>query len=229
MRSSPSSGGLVICAAAGSFLVFSHARADLAQTTLLGTASNASSVSARLTLSWDDAADELVVQLQNTSDTFGVNSTITGFALMGGSPSASTGDFRASGTADDSEWKAKNSLAANPNGSFDFGGISGANFNGGDPQAGIIQGAMGTFVFSNFSSSHTSALDFLADLNGAGYAFAIRFQSVSDPQGQGDGGGAKLAGYGGTLVTVHAPVPSAALLGALGLIMIGGRRKSSAN
>jgi hypothetical protein len=61
MRSSPSSGGLVICAAAGSFLVFSHARADLAQTTLLGTASNGSSVSARLTLSWDAAADELVV------------------------------------------------------------------------------------------------------------------------------------------------------------------------
>lgn len=192
--------------------------ADMAYTTVSGTSDAGDPVSANIALSWNGT--DLIATIDNTSLD---NSVITGFGLMGGVASTAAADFSASGTLNDSVWFAANGLALKPPGqfgTFDFGGDTPPpDLLAGDPNAGVEAGSVGTFSFLNLSSSYASALDFLTTTNDNElYSVVLRFQRVGPGTGPNS---AKAGAFGGTRI----PAPGAALLGFIGLGVVGGVKR----
>ena len=106
-------------------------------------------------------------------------------------------------------------------GTFDGGAALRGNFlGGGSPSAGLGIGESGMFVFSitSASASTISAMDFLGSLDDphTTTGFLVRFRGLDD------GGSDKVPGGGFEVVV---PLPGAGALAAVGLALVGVRRR----
>jgi hypothetical protein len=164
-----------------------------------------------------DGVNQITIGIRNT-ESFSVDPRITAFAFN--APSAVTGAtlFSVSGTANNSNWGINFSPdSINTPGSlgkFDVGGLTGPNFNGGDPNSGITKNSLATFILNLTGNAGqlaaltaASFLDLLSTGEQEAHAFAVRFQRLDTPEGS------DVAVGGPTPI----PLPASALLLMLGM------------